>query len=84
MLGSLELKRSCLILKECVRVPAQRSRPWPDRELRSTQPAKAAFGTGSLAGQRQAIPETDDHTNWYGWSGLGVRKTLSAVLRASG
>lgn len=30
MLGSLEPARPCLILKECVRVPAQQSRLWPD------------------------------------------------------
>lgn len=30
MLGSLEPAEPCLILKECMRVPAQQSRPQPD------------------------------------------------------
>ena len=50
MLGSLEPARPCLILKECVRVPAQQSRPWPDWES-GAPAAVAALGGGSLAGQ---------------------------------
>lgn len=41
-------REPCLILKECVRVPAQQSRPQPAWEPRSTRPAVVAFGTGSL------------------------------------
>lgn len=47
----------CLILKECARVLAQQSRPWPDWEPQSPWPVGAASGTGSLAGQRQAVTE---------------------------